>query len=107
MLFQISWTVDPANRVACWNAFGNMTSDDDLRDAGDHIKVLGRWHALSGSSGTCICECSDSAALNTWMLNWAPICDITVVPVVDDATARNSMVGKPWFNAKSGDEKKD
>lgn len=107
MLFQISWTVDPPNRVACWNAFGNMTADDDLRDAGDSIKVHGRWHVLSGSGGTCICECDDSAALNSWMLNWAPICNITVVPVVDDATARNSMVGKHWFNAKSDGEKKD
>ena len=104
MLFRISWTVDPHNRVACWNAFGNMTPDDDLRDTGDKINVLGRWHLLSGSGGTCICECSDSAALNTWMLNWAPLCNITVVPVVDDATARQSMVGKPWFHAKSSDK---
>ncbi len=104
MLFQISWTVDPPHRVACWNAFGNMTPADDLRDAGDSIKVHGRWHVLSGSAGTCICECSDAAALNTWMLNWAPICNITVVPVVEDATARQSISGKEWFQAKdSGD----
>jgi hypothetical protein len=101
MLFRISWTVDTPNRVACWNAFGNMTPDDDLRDAGDKIKVLGRWHILDGGGGTCICECNDSAALNTWMLNWAPICNIDVVPVVDDAAARQSMVGKPWFKPKT------
>ena len=101
MLFQISWTVDPANRVACWNAFGNMTPADDLRDAGDNINVLGRWHVLSGAGGTCICECNNSSELSSWMLNWSPICNIDVVPVVEDATARASMQGKPWF--KSGD----
>lgn len=101
MLFLISWTVDPHNRITCWNAFGNMTPADDLRDAGNSIKVHGRWHVLSGSAGTCVCECSDAVALNTWMLNWAPICNITVVPVVDDATARQSMVGKEWFQAKN------
>ena len=103
MLFKISWTVDPANRVACWNAFGNMTSEDDLRDAGENINVHGRWHELSGSGGTCICECESAADLNTWMLNWAPICNITVVPVVEDATARASIQCKSWFKAKKSD----
>jgi len=101
MLFQISWTVDPANRVSCWNAFGNMTSEDDLRDAGDNIKVIGRWLVLSGSGGTCICECDSVTDLNSWMLNWAPICNITVVPVVEDAAARASMQSKPWFTSKN------
>jgi hypothetical protein len=101
MLFQISWTVNPVNRVACWNVFGNMTAADDLRDAGDNIKIHGRWHVLGGSGGTCICECNNVADLNSWMLEWSPICNITVVPVVDDATARASMQGKSWFKSKS------
>ena len=42
MLFLISWSVASENRVACWNAFGNMTPDDDLADAGDNINVVGR-----------------------------------------------------------------
>jgi len=89
MLFQITWTVDPSNRVPCWNIFGNMTADDDVRG-----------HALGGGGGTCICECDKVEELNSWMLNWAPICNINVVPVVTDATARASMQGKPWFKPK-------
>ena len=104
MLFQISWTVDPSNRVPCWNIFGNMTADDDVRDAGENIKVLGRWHALGGGGGTCICECDKVEELNSWMLNWAPICNISVVPVVTGATARASMQGKPWFKSKAAKE---
>ncbi len=100
MLFRISWTINPTNRVSCWNIFGNMTPADDRKDAGENIKILGRWHVLGGSGGTCICECESVVDLNSWMLNWAPICDIDVVPVVDDATARVSMHGKPWFVAK-------
>jgi len=34
-----------------------MTPDDDLKDAGEHIKVLGIWSHLNGAGGTCICEC--------------------------------------------------
>ncbi len=99
MLFQINWSVSCDKRVPCWNAFGNMTPADDVKDAGEHINVLGRWHNLSGSGGTCIAECSDAAHLNSWMLNWASICDITVRPVIDDATARAGLQSKPFFEA--------
>ena len=97
MLFLISWTVLPDKRIECWNAFGNMTPEDDLKDTGDAIKVHGRWHHLSGDGGVCICECSDSAALNSWMLNWSPVCNISVSPVVTDEVARASLSTKPFF----------
>ena len=53
MLFLIEWSIPNSNRVACWNAFGNMTPADDLKDTGDHINVVGRWHRLGGSGGVC------------------------------------------------------
>ena len=93
-----------AARVQCWNVFGNMTPADDLKDAGENINVVGRWHRLNGSSGVCICECSDHAALNSWMLNWSPICEISVEPVVDDAGSRAALQGKPFFTPKEGGE---
>ena len=99
MLFQITWSISSANRVQCWNNFGKMTPEDDLKDAGEGIKVHGRWHHLSGSGGVCIAECEDASLLNSWMLNWAPVCDISVVPVVDDATSRANIRTKPYYNA--------
>ena len=101
MLFLISWSISSDNRVQCWNVFGNMTPADDLKDAGDKIKVLGRWHRLSGAGGVCVCETDDHSALNSWMLNWSPICEISVEPVVDDASARASLQGKPFFSSKT------
>jgi hypothetical protein len=108
MLFLINWSVSSDNRVPCWNAFGNMTPADDLKDAGDSIQMVGRWHKLSGSGGMCICECSDVSALNSWMLNWSPICEISVEPVVDDAMARANIQTKPYFQSgsPSGEETK-
>ena len=103
MLFLISWSIPSSNRVACWNAFGNMTPEDDLKDAGPSINIVGRWHHLAGDGGVCICETDDSSALNSFMLNWSPICDITVHPVVEDAVSRASLQGKPFFS-KKGDE---
>ena len=99
MLFQISWTIPQEERVNCWNVFGKMTPEDDAKDAGEFIKVIGRYHLLSGSGGVCICECDDVTKLNSWMLNWAPICNISVVPVVEDKEARAAMQDKPWFVA--------
>ena len=102
MLFLISWSISCNNRVQCWNAFGNMTPADDLKDTGDNIKVHGRWHKFGGSGGVCICECDHPSDLNSWMLNWSPICEISVEPVVDDATARSNIQSKPYFQ-KSGE----
>lgn len=103
MLFLVEWSISSANRVPCWNNFGNMTPEDDLKDAGEHIKIVGRWHHLSGDGGVCICETDNAAALNSFMLNWSPVCDIKVSPVVEDAVARASLQGKPYF--QSGESK--
>ena len=107
MLFLINWSVASENRVTCWNIFGKMTPADDLNDAGEDIKIHGRWHHLSGSSGTCIAECDDSAKLSSWMLNWAPICDITVTPVVEDAVARENIRTKPYYTGDSSSSNND
>ena len=101
MLFLINWSVSSENRVACWNVFGKMTPEDDLKDAGEHIKIHGRWHQLSGAGGYCIAECSDASHLSSWMLNWSPICDISVIPVVEDSTARANIRTKPYFASDS------
>ena len=101
MLFLISWSIPQNSRVQCWNAFGNMTPADDLKDAGDDITIVGRWHKMGGSGGVCVCDCSNVSSLNSWMLNWAPICEISCVPVVNDADARSSLQGKPFFVSNS------
>ncbi len=101
MLFLISWSISSDNRVPCWNVFGNMTPADDLKDAGEHINIVGRWHYLSGDGGVCICETDNVSALNSFMLNWSPICDIKVSPMVDDAMARAAIQTKPYFMSKS------
>lgn len=100
MLFSIVWTIPSENRVSCLNAFGNMTPDDDLKDAGPDVKIVGRWHHLAGDAGVCIAECSNAGALNSFMLNRAPLCNITVTPVVEDAMTRQSLKDKPYFTKK-------
>ena len=56
MLFLISWKVKSENRVNCFNAFGKMTPEDDIKAVGDDIKVIGRWHLLGGTGGGMYCR---------------------------------------------------
>ena len=91
MLFLISCGKSAANRVACWNAFGNMTPENDFKDAGPNINIVGHWHHLGGDGGVCIVIRMIHHALNSFMLNWSPICLICASPVVNDASARASI----------------
>ena len=41
MLYQISWSMYPDKKVECNKLFAVMTPDDDAKDAGDKIKIVG------------------------------------------------------------------
>ena len=100
MLFYVSWYISAKDRVMVANLFGNMTAEDEAKDAGENIQIIGRWSQLDGASGHCIAECSDASELYKWALNWSPICDLKITPVVDDTTARACVQTKPYFQAK-------
>ena len=103
MHFLVEWSIPSQKRVECWNNFGNMTPAEDLRDCGDSIQVIGRWHRLSGDSGVCICSTVDVQALNSWMLNWSPVCDLLITPVVEDSVVRESLRGKPYYQHRQSE----
>jgi hypothetical protein len=75
--------------------FGGMTADDDKKDMGPNVEVLGRWSTLGEGAGYCICKATDTVALGTWLLNWITMATIAVTPVVDDNQARQIILGKP------------
>jgi outer membrane receptor for Fe3+-dicitrate len=101
MFFYITWNIAPENRVGVYNIFGKMTPEDDAKDAGQNIKIIGRWSELNGAKGHCICETSNTGDLYKWMLNWSPVCDIEVMPVNDDATTRMCVQTKDYFVKKA------
>jgi uncharacterized protein DUF3303 len=92
MKFMVTFRVHPDKRQAAFAAFSQMTAEDDKRDMGDKIKLIGRWHDLSQFSGVAICESDDPQALASWALNWNNILDSQTVMVLDDEEAR--AVGK-------------
>ena len=97
MLFYCTWYIAPESRVNVYNIFGKMGPEDDKKDAGPDIELIGRWSELNGSTGHCIFKANDANAIYTWTLNWAPVCDLKLMPVVDDETARKCIQTKPYF----------
>ena len=51
MLYQITWNMFPEKKMDCYKVFSQMTPDDDVKDAGEDIKIVGRWHSVGGGSG--------------------------------------------------------
>jgi hypothetical protein len=88
MKFMVSWRVHPDKRQAVFNGFAKMTPEDDQRDMGDKVKLIGRWHDLSQFKGVAICESDDAQAVASWALNWNSALDIETVMVLDDEEAR-------------------
>ena len=94
MLYQISWSMYPDRKMECNKIFAKMTPEDDAKDAGDKIQIIGRWHQLGGGKGVCICETDDDKALASWMQNWQAMCNITVFPVINDEDTREILRAK-------------
>ena len=92
MKFMISWRFHQDKIHNGLKHFSQMTKDDDKKDAGDKINVIGRWHDVAGGTGVVICECDDAKELAGWAVNWNSILNINVVPVLDDDEVRE--VGK-------------
>jgi len=88
MKFLLTWRVHPEKRQAAFAAFSQMTPEDDLKDMGSNVRLIGRWHDLSDFSGVAICESDDPQALASWALNWNNVLDLKTTMVLDDQEAR-------------------
>jgi hypothetical protein len=91
MKFMLTWRLHTAQRQNALAAFSKMTADDEAADLGG-IQLIGRWHNIAEGTGVAIYESDDPIAMANWALNWNPILDCVVAPVLDDAETR--AVGK-------------
>jgi uncharacterized protein DUF3303 len=88
MKFMLTFRVHPDKRQSAFAAFSQMTADDDQKDMGNKIKLIGRWHDLSDFSGVAICESDDPQAMASWALNWNNVLDVKTTMVLNDEEAR-------------------
>ena len=88
MKFMITWRLHADKRVDAMTAFAKMTPADDEADTGPGVSLIGRWHNPGEGTGVAVCESDSATAVHRWALNWAPVLDLTVEAVLDDAEAR-------------------
>jgi hypothetical protein len=88
MKFMVTWRVHPEKRQAVFSAFSQMTAEDDKKDTGGKVKLIGRWHDLATFTGVAICESDDAQAVASWALNWNSSLDLQTSVVLDDEEAR-------------------
>ena len=88
MKFMITWVLHADKRVDTMSTFAKMTPADDEADTGPDVTLIGRWHNPGEGTGVAVCESDSADAVYRWALNWAPVLDLTVEAVLDDAETR-------------------
>jgi len=92
MLFLSKWRMHPGKAQEAYKVFSQLPAGDEVGDGGGKIRLIGRWHDVSGGTGVAISECDDPQALALWSLNWTMMMDIEITPVVADEEAK--AIGK-------------
>src|SRR5262245_17229230 len=83
MKYVITWSAPNATYVP---AIKKFMATGGMPPAG--VKMVSRYHALSGSSsGFIVAEASDPKGIYTWLADWMDTVSFNVVPVVEDAEA--------------------
>ncbi len=59
-------------------------SPQERANAGDGVKIIGRWLDMAGRTGVLIVESNDLGAVQRYIGHWNPYMDIDLTPVVDD-----------------------
>jgi len=100
-LFYCEYSILDHARTDWMTYFGSMTTDDDARDLGGKIELLGRWSTVGEATGCCVCRSPDAKALNEWLYNWVHMTTCVVWPVLDDNQARkiilHSIAERPTY----------
>ncbi|MEP6949029.1 MAG: DUF3303 family protein [Ginsengibacter sp.] len=78
----------PEKRHDALKGFSEMSPDDDKKDMGEQINLIGRWHDLVSSKRVVIYESDNAEAISNWALNWNSVMDFEISVVLDDAETR-------------------
>lgn len=104
-LYMINYKFHQDKKLDGYNAFANLSEEEDKGDAGA-CRPLGRWHDIGEGSGMAIAAAKSEADLFAWAFNWTGICDCKVVPVLTDKQSRKLISEKPDFEFKLAEVKK-
>ncbi|MET0849317.1 MAG: DUF3303 family protein [Pseudomonas sp.] len=88
MLFIVKWSINSENR--------NKAIERFLKTGGappTGVQMLGRWHAVGGSSGFGVAETSDLVQIQKWMLEWNDVMKMEVLPALTDEQVAPLLAG--------------
>ena len=94
-LFYLKFRLLENARSDCMTLFAGMSKEDDDKDMGEGIALIGRWSTLGEGAGFCVCRAKDAQTLGRWLSNWSTMATIEAIPIVDDNQARAIILGKP------------
>jgi len=57
---------------------------EERANAGEGVKIVGRWHDTASRIGVAIMQSTDLLALQRYLGQWNPSMDIEIAPVLDD-----------------------
>lgn len=83
MKFMVSWSIDQDKWIPILEKWTSMTPEE-RGDAGEGVKIVGRWHDFAARTGVLILEASNTDALALYLGQWNPHMDMDVSPVLDD-----------------------
>jgi hypothetical protein len=83
MKFMVSWSIEQDKWLPVLKKWASMTPEERA-NAGEGVKIIGRWHDTASRGGVAIMEATDLVALNRYLGQWNPAMDMEVAPVLDD-----------------------
>jgi len=86
MKFLGHWSVPHDNWLPVLTKFTSM-SPQEQTNAGEGVKIIGRWHDLAARTGVIILESDDLAAVQRYIGLWNTYMETDLVPVLDDEEA--------------------
>lgn len=82
-----------------FQAFANMTEDQDKNDSG-LCTSYGRWHVPSQGSGFAIASTPSAFDIYKWAYNWNALCTVEIIPVTRDDDTREVIKNGLGFHYK-------
>jgi hypothetical protein len=83
MKFLGKWKIEQDKWLPILNKWISMTPQERA-NAGDGVKIVGRWHDTAARTGVIVMESNDPAAVARYVGQWNPYMDIELSPVLDD-----------------------
>ena len=94
MKFMVTWQITQDKWHDVLKVWTSLTPAERA-DAGEGVKIIGRWHNTASRGGVAIMEASDASKFYRYLGRWNPYMDMQVAPVIDDeesaAVAKQSL----------------